>query len=131
MNCMAKCLSWAIDEPIAHVYSGIGHCEPIHMDEILAYCLTKGFALVPYDVLVPEYNGYRVLVEGVNSVDEPHMIGLDSHTREIYDPGDLGLVISTVYWYIFPCEINDQFKLLHASIRDRWAKVVSATWGIA
>lgn len=130
MNCMVKCLSWAVDKPMPQIYTGIGHCEPIHMDEIIAYCLTIGYALVPRDTLVEEFAAYRVLVEGVSLLNEPHMIGLDARTRVVYDPGNVPLIASEIYWYLFPCRVNERFRVLHTTIRTRWITEVTASWGI-
>jgi hypothetical protein len=141
---MVQCFSWVLGVPTKDVYAGIGHCEPIHMDEAIAYFLTVGRALIPRELPDIPVTGY-MLIEGIAVNDEPHMIGLNTtkivdfskvatreqliHCSDIYSPGNLDLLTLDIYWYVLPCHINSEFIKLHKVVRSRWVSAIQRAWG--
>jgi hypothetical protein len=122
MNCMVSCAAHVLGCKAAEIYQGIGHGEPIHMSEFVAYFLTRGYGLTPYTkfedipfILLTE----SMLIEGEQANGTPHMVAVVRDKKFDPTPGDF---YPHVYWVLVPTEVNRQYVDLHAERRDGWVR---------
>lgn len=100
MNCIAKSVARALNRRAADIYTGVGHAEPIHMSEVVAWLLTLGYAAVPQQTLNAVLSKYPGVVEGENAAGDPHMVTVAEHSQ---------LVKIFVVWYFIPVPINPEY----------------------
>ena len=91
MNCVAEAIRKTLN---LDIYEGVGHREPIHFSEIIAFLLSKGYATVPCD---DDYN-YPGVLEGRKEDGSPHMV-------PIGEP----LAAVDIKWYFIPTPINEEY----------------------
>lgn len=104
MNCIAQSVARAIGCKPADVYIGVGHGEPIHVSEIVAWLLTQGYAAVPQPSRVSELDHFSGVIEGLDHAGSPHMVTL----------AEWQLILNiTVVWYFVPVPINSEFVRRH------------------
>ena len=105
MNCIAQSLAKTLKIKPAEVYLGVGHGEPIHMSEVIAWLLTRGYAAVPQEKLTKLSN--IGVIEGLAAGGEPHMVPLDEHAS---------LEHISIIWYFLPVQINPNYVRRHDEI---------------
>ena len=104
MNCVCQSVAKAIGRKPADVYQGVGHGEPIHMAEIIAWLLTQGYAAVPQQTRMSDLDQFPGVIEGDDSAGNPHMVTL----------ADWQLIVNiNIVWYFIPCSINPAYVRKH------------------
>ena len=109
MNCLITSVAKCIGRPNADIYIGVGHGEPIHISEIIAWLLTQGFGLIPRETRDKTLEHFPCMIEGINATGEPHADVIEMHENR-------------VYWYLVPVNVNTKFVLAHQKLRDQWVK---------
>lgn len=119
MNCVVSCVAKVLDIKNQDVYTGIGHSEPIHIAEVIAYLLTRGYGAVFREKVDPQLSEYSYLVEGYQADNTPHMI-VHIAGQGIYDPNPKPGFTSELFWYLIPTEINQEYCKSFVTRRDSW-----------
>lgn len=102
MNCVAQSVARALTIDPADVYLGVGHGEPIHMSEIVAWLLTQGYAAVPQQQMT---NLSEIgVIEGVNAQGNPHMAAFNDRQA---------ITGITVIWYFIKVPVNSEYVRVH------------------
>lgn len=99
MNCLITSVAKCLKRPNSDVYVGVGHGEPIHISEIIAWLLTQGVGLVPREAPDPVLAQFPCLIEGINARGEPHADVVE-------------MVENHIYWYFIPVQVNEEFVRL-------------------
>ncbi len=107
MDCMVKAFASVLELDPEEIYAGVGHREPIHISELVAWFLTRGWALVPKEE--PMLTNFPAVVEGCTTQGTPHMVPLEAINT---------LAEVWIIWYLIPVPVNQQYRVEFERKRD-------------